>query len=60
MLWYFPAIIEGLQEDSLLTQEFTDFQDHWSSANKTEFPDSSFETTEVLYKWLHGYYSSIV
>ena len=46
-LWPFHTIVEGIQVDSLSTQEFTDFQNHWLSANKMMFPDSSFETSEV-------------
>ena len=49
-LWSFPtgSIVEGIQVDSVLTQEFTDFQNHWLSADKTiMFPESSFDTTEV-------------
>ena len=47
-LWPFSTIVEGLQVDSLSTQEFTDFQNYWLSANKTMFPKSSFDTTEVI------------
>ena len=47
-LWPFSTIVEGLQVDSLSTQEFTDFQNCWLSANKTMFPESSFDTTEVI------------
>ena len=44
--------IQGLRDDSLSTQEFNDFQNHWLSANRTMFPDSSFDTTEVINKML--------
>ena len=47
LLWPFPTIVEGIQVDSLSTQEFANFQHHWLSANKTIFPGSSFDTTEV-------------
>ena len=48
-----PVSVQGLRDDSLSTQEFNDFQDHWLSANKTMFPDSSFDTTEVkLYQYM--------
>ena len=54
MLWSFSVNnVQGLQIDSLSTQEFTDFQNHWLSANKTMFPDSSYDATEVK---LHEYY----
>ena len=43
----FPVRIQGLQVDSLSTQEFVDFQNHWLSANKSAFPDSSFDAAEV-------------
>ena len=44
----FPTYnVQGLQVDSLFAKEFTDFQNHWLSANKTLFPGSSFDTTEV-------------
>ena len=48
-LWSFPtgSIVEGIQVDSVLTQEFIDFQNHWLSADKAMFPESSFDTTEV-------------
>ena len=39
--------VQGLREDSLSTEEFIDFQNHWLSADKTMFPDSSFDATEV-------------
>ena len=47
LLWSFPTVIEGLQVDSLTTQEFIDFQNHWLSANKSMFPDSNADTAEV-------------
>ena len=52
-LWSFPTIVEGIQVDSLSTQEFTNFQNHWLSANKTVFPESSFATTEVKTSCMH-------
>jgi len=47
-LWPFHTTFEGLQEDFLFTQEFIDFQNHWLSANKTMFPESSLDTSKVI------------
>ena len=47
-MWSLPMITQGFQLDPLSTQEFVDFQDQWSSANKTTFPESNFDTSEVI------------
>jgi len=40
--------VQGIQLDPLLsTLEFTQFQEHWLSANKTTFPGCSFDNNEV-------------
>ena len=44
---FYAGSVQGLRDDTLSTQEFNDFQNHWLSANRTMFPDSSFDTTEV-------------
>ena len=55
--------VQGLRDDTLSTQEFNDFQNHWLSAKRTMFPDSSFDTTEVklsvLLCFFYEFYSTL-